>query len=83
MTLISFVHFQGGIPTLVFLPPYSPELQPAERLWQLTDAPLKNRHFETLAHLQLTLAAQCQWLEKQWDQVKALTSFHWWPKITI
>jgi len=51
-------------------------------LWQLTDAPLKNRHFETLAHLQLTLAAQCQWLEKQWDQVKALTSFHWWPKIT-
>ena len=75
------LHCPDGI-TLVFLPPYSPELQPAERLWQLTDAPLKNRHFETLAHLQLTLAAQCQWLEKQWDQVKALTSFHWWPKIT-
>ena len=68
--------------TLVFLPPYSPELQPAERLWQLTDAPLKNRHFETLVHLQDTLAAQCRWLEKQWNQVKALTDFHWWPKIT-
>ena len=68
--------------TLVFLPPYSPELQPAERLWQLTDAPLKNRHFKTLAHLQETLAAQCRWLEGQWDRVKALTSFHWWPKIT-
>ena len=75
------LHCPDGI-TLVFLPPYSPELQPAERLWQLTDAPLKNRHFETLAHLQLTLAAQCRWLEGQWDRVKALTSFHWWPKIT-
>ena len=74
------LHCPDGI-TLVFLPPYSPELQPAERLWQLTDAPLKNRHFKTLAHLQLTLAAQCQWLENQWDQVKALTGFHWWPKI--
>ncbi|MGY2894579.1 hypothetical protein ACVWZX_002599, partial [Deinococcus sp. UYEF24] len=60
----------------------SPELQPAERLWQLTDAPLKNRHFETLAHLQVMLAAQCRWLEGQCDRVKALTDFHWWPKIT-
>ena len=70
------LHCPDGV-TLVFLPPYSPELQPAERLWQLTDAPLKNRHFETLVHLQLTLTAQCQWLEKQWDQAEALTGFHW------
>lgn len=28
---------------LVFLPPYSPELQPAERLWELADEPLVNR----------------------------------------
>jgi hypothetical protein len=27
----------------VTLPPYSPELQPAERLWALSDAPLVNR----------------------------------------
>ena len=26
--------------TLAFLPPYSPELQPAERLWPLVDAAL-------------------------------------------
>ena len=67
---------------LVFLPPYSPELQPAERLWHLTDAPLKNQHFRTLADLQETLAAQCRWLEAQRERVKALTGFHWWPKIT-
>jgi hypothetical protein len=29
---------------LVTLPPYSPELQPAERLWPLTNEPLVNRH---------------------------------------
>ncbi|MGD1804735.1 hypothetical protein ACP6PL_04740 [Dapis sp. BLCC M126] len=26
-----------------FLPPYSPELQPAERLWALVDEPLVNQ----------------------------------------
>ena len=31
-----------------FLPPYSPELQPAERLWQLVDEPLINQYFETI-----------------------------------
>ena len=33
---------------LVFLPPYSPELQPAERLWPLTNEAIANRHFQTL-----------------------------------
>ncbi|WP_425556258.1 transposase [Deinococcus rubellus] len=57
--------------TLVFLPPYSPELQSAERLWQRTDVPLENRHFETLTQLQKTLAAQCCWLEKQQNRIAA------------
>ena len=33
---------------LTFLPSYSPELQPAERLWTLVDEPIANRSFETL-----------------------------------
>jgi transposase len=33
---------------LVPLPPYSPELQPAERLWPLVNEPLANRTFDTL-----------------------------------
>ncbi len=32
---------------LIPLPPYSPELQPAERLWTLTNEPVANRSFET------------------------------------
>ncbi|WP_287358755.1 transposase [Moorena sp. SIO3B2] len=31
-----------------FLPPYSPELQPAERLWKLVDEPLVNNCFDTI-----------------------------------
>ncbi len=30
---------------LEFLPPYSPELQPAERIWPIVDEPLANRSF--------------------------------------
>ena len=41
---------------LVYLPPYSPELQPAEHLWPILDEPLANRYFETLADLERTVA---------------------------
>ncbi|QBD77345.1 IS630 family transposase [Ktedonosporobacter rubrisoli] len=36
---------------LLFLPPHSPELQPAERLWPLTNEPLANRIFRSLDEL--------------------------------
>ena len=67
---------------LVFLPPYSPELQPAERLWALTDIGLKNRHFSTLDDLHHALATQCQVLERCPDLVRAHTLFHWWPRLS-
>lgn len=41
-----------------FLPPYSPELQPAERLWSLVDEPLVNEHFESIEQLENVLAAR-------------------------
>jgi transposase len=34
---------------LVYLPGYSPELQPVEPLWPVLDEPLANRYFTTLA----------------------------------
>lgn len=33
---------------LTFLPFYSPQLQPAKRLWTLVDEPIVNQYFETL-----------------------------------
>lgn len=45
---------------LTFLPPYSPELQPAERLWTLVDEPIANQYFETLDDLEEVLFHRCQ-----------------------
>lgn len=65
---------------LAFLPPASPELQPAERLWPLLDEPIANRSFATLEALADTLITQCLTLEADRLTVKALTHFHWWPR---
>ena len=48
----------------MFLPPYSPELQPAERLWPLVDEPIVNRHLATLAELDAIVAARCRRLDE-------------------
>ena len=69
--------------TLVFLPSHAPELQPAERLWGLTDTPLVNQHFDTLQQLQDTLEPHLAWLETQHERIRAFTLFHWWPRITL
>ena len=64
--------------SLVFLPPYSPELQPAERLWPLVDEPVANRHFATLAELDAVVAERCRRLGA--DAIQPHTDFHWWPQ---
>src|SRR5215210_5638456 len=66
---------------LVYLPPYSPELQPAEHLWPVLDEPLANQYFETLADLEHVVTARCRVLNR--DQLKLGTNFHWWPKPDI
>ena len=64
---------------LHFLPAYSPELQPAEQLWGLTDAPLVNHCFDTLDALEDVLADRCVWLQHHPDLVASTTHCHWWP----
>ena len=44
---------------LLFLPPYSPELQPCERLRPLSNEAIANRRFESLDELQEAQAARC------------------------
>jgi len=64
---------------LVFLPPYSPELQPAEHLWHYTDQPLLNAHFPTIEALEDALADHCARLQRQRAVIRSATLFHWWP----
>jgi transposase len=65
---------------LVFLPAYSPELAPAERLWRLVDEPVANRSFATLDELEAVLVPRCQALAQQRRRIKSLTRYHWWPQ---
>jgi transposase len=60
-----------------FLPAYSPELQPAERLWSLVDEPLVNEYFETIEERSEILITRCQYLETMTNEIKNLTNYHW------
>ncbi len=64
---------------LHFLPPYSPELQPAEQLWPLTHECHANRSFKCIEDLEDTIVDRCKWLQKNPDIIKGRTQFHWWP----
>lgn len=77
-------HTSGALPVpegieLVRLPPLSPELQPAERLWPLVDEPVANRSFANLDALEAILVERCQTLRADRTTIRAHTHFHWWP----
>lgn len=65
---------------LLFLPPYSPELQPAEHLWPLTNTVLVNRRFTTIDELEDVQAARCVAQQNRPDLIRSTTCFHWWPQ---
>ena len=68
---------------LVYLPAYSPELQPAETLWALVDELIVNKHIPTLDELAQTIARRCVDLAGTPDRIRSQTRFHWWPEISV
>jgi len=67
---------------LIYLPPYSPELQPAETLWPIVDEPIVNTYIANLEDLESLVDKRCLYLAQQRDTIRSRTSFHWWPKTT-
>ena len=65
---------------LVYLPPYTPELLPAEHLWRLFDEPIVNRHFDRLQDIQDHIEQRCRDLETDSYTLRANTLFQWWPQ---
>lgn len=65
---------------LFFLPAYSPELQPAERLWPLTNQVIANHSPRSLDELEKLLVFRCRKLLTQHDLIQGLTCYHWWPR---
>ena len=66
---------------LMPLPPYSPELQPAERLWPLTNEAIANQSFPNLDALEETLFQRCRVLLQRPALIRGLTDYHWWPSL--
>jgi hypothetical protein len=66
---------------LVFQPACSPELQPAEHLWEFVDEPLANRCFDTIEDLDNAVSERCVALVEQRDMIRDRTLFHWWPRL--
>jgi hypothetical protein len=65
--------------TFITQPPYSPELQPTERLWPITNEPLANRSFESLTEFEAVLNRRCCEMAEMEAHLRALTFYHWWP----
>ena len=65
---------------LVYLPPYSPELQPAETLWTLVDEPIVNRLVPDLDDLTDTISERCRFLTTCQAAISSRTNFAWWPE---
>ena len=62
------------------VPPYSPELNPAEQLFRVLRPKLANRIFATITELEETITAH---LRPYWEQpalVQTLTGSSWWIK---
>ena len=59
---------------------YSPELQPAEHLWPLTNTVLVNRHFASIETLEDVQVDRCVALLARPHLTARVALFHWWPK---
>lgn len=63
---------------LVRLPPYSPELQPAERLWPFLREAVANRDIADMDTLEDILAHRCRQLAANHEVIHHSTLFQWW-----
>jgi hypothetical protein len=62
----------------LFLPAYSPELQPAERRWPLLRESIANRTVEYLDQLEARLTHRVKAMMRRPELIAGLTGFHWW-----
>lgn len=68
---------------LLPLPAYSPELQPAERLWPLVNEPLANEAFNSIDVVEDVVEHRCLQLLQQQELIQGLTCYHWWPEVKV
>ncbi len=63
---------------LIFLPPYSPELNPVEHIWAyLRENYIGNQSFDSLDHVETFLCSALADLTHKTDTVRSMCSFEW------
>lgn len=65
--------------TLMVLPPYTPELNPAEHLWLLVKEGVANRCFKDLGALEKRVCARSRRISQDRGLISAQLNYHWWP----
>lgn len=64
---------------LFFLPPRTPELQPAERLWKIFDEPLIGLASQDIEEVVSLLNKRTNFMIDDPKLISSHTLFHWWP----
>jgi len=64
--------------SILLVPPYSPELNPAELIWrQLRQRKLSNRLYPTIDDLEAAVDDAWLWISRQQDKLSNLCLFAW------
>ena len=66
---------------LGFLSSHPPELQPAERLWPLSNEGVANRYFGEIEELEEAPVERCLALLDQPEVIRSYIRYHWWPEV--
>lgn len=69
--------------TLLRLPPYTPELNPAETLWPLLKEGVANHSFDDLDSLELRLCDRVRSLLVRKGLLSSRLTFRWWPDLHL
>jgi transposase len=70
--------------SILILPPYSPELNPAELIWRhLRQRKLSNRRYPTVDDLETAVDEAWQWISNQQDELSRLRLFPWMESVLI
>jgi len=65
--------------TIVGLPPYTPELNPAENLWPLVKEGVANDSFKDLTTLEKRVCNRVRRISEERKLISSRLSYHWWP----
>jgi len=70
--------------TLLFLPPYSPELNPVEHIWEhLRENYFGNQSFDSLDEVEDALCSALRTIGQDYHLVSSLTCFDWFKTLPL